>query len=886
MLFSWLRIQWVAQLFFPLLHIAHSGVPGIKLRAMTTVTDDNQRNTVAVDVYDYSYATRDRVVPQLTAVVDGSVLLPCNLSVPPSNHDRDNVTLVLWSKSDVHGPVYSVDARNAPLERARHFPSPDTGGRYEFNTSSQPAYLRIDPVHAEDAGEFKCRVDFRWARTQTYVIMLQVIVPPKQTIIMDEAGKPLQDLIGPYDEGAPLKLICEADGGYPLPVVTWWRETTLIDDTYHNTSEGSSRNEVIIPHLERTDARAVFTCQAANTNLTLAAFSSIVLDMNLKPLEAKITNIPGPLPEGHRVELTCHSRGSQPPARVTWWKGNEQLIRTVDKMDAFGNASSSTLIFVPSAEDDEKLLTCKADNPQLPDSTVEDSIFLSVTYVPKLSLSVTSLHKNGAILEGTDVLLECTVQANPTVREVWWKHNGRLLDPSQESSLDVIFGNQSLKLLRIKRSQAGVYQCLASNTQGQGESNELQLRIRFTPVCREGQKTIYGVARDEAARVSCELEADPPDVHFQWRFNNTFEERHLTALSVDQGLRSVASYIPRTRNDYGTLYCWGKNNVGTQVKPCVFTIMAAGPPEPLSNCNVVNATEDSLKVECDPGYDGGLEQTFHLEVIDSLSSETMVSQMQKDRPTFFVRSLPPGTEYILRVFSQNAKGRSDSDVFTAATAEARSNSDGDLIGLAMSPLLGVLIGGVGALILVAIIIAIIMRMRTGDHDTGSQQPSPTEKSQTLLRKGMTEDTSEGDIKDPDIIPPKTDFEDLPGTDPEWVFRQLNGSNGGRICPDAGGTKGGMMYGTLPNVKVQIPQQFRDDTMYRERYPLGTSREFDSPVGRYRGSFRPPGTMPDPDELDRMISSNTPLVNNGPMLRRSPQIRDTPERERRAISTPV
>ncbi|XP_077524923.1 protein turtle homolog B-like isoform X3 [Amblyomma americanum] len=861
--------SWTLALLVSFFDFAWPGVPGIKLRTMTTVTDEAQ------------------MVPRLTAVVEGAVELPCNLSVPASNHDRDNVTLVLWSKTGVHGPLYSVDARNAPLERAKHFPSPDLGGRYDFNTSAQPvALLRIEPVRPEDAGEFKCRVDFRWARTHTFVVALEVIVPPKKAIITDESGKALQDVIGPYDEGAPLKLACETRGGHPLPAVTWWREMTLLDDRYFNTSEGTSRNELLIPKLERSDARTVLTCQASNTNLTLPVYASVTIDMNLRPLDVKVTSARDLLVAGHRAELRCQSRGAQPAARITWWKGGQQLARTVEKLE--GNVTSSTLIFVPGPEDHERLLTCKADNPQLPDSAIEDAVFLSVTYAPQLSLSVTSTHANGAIQEGSDVLLECAVRANPSVRDVWWKHNGRLLDRSRDAGLDLVFGNQSLRLLRIRRTSAGTYQCLASNTQGHGESNQLQLQVKFAPVCRGGQKMVYGVAKDEAAQVSCELEADPPDVSFQWRFNSSFEgERHLSTMPVDKGLRSVATHVPRSRTDYGTLVCWGKNSVGTQVKPCVFTVVAAGPPEPLSNCNVVNATSDSLKIECDSGYDGGLEQTFHLEVIDSVRSETLATREQKERPLFLVQPLPPGTEFIVRAFAQNAKGRSDSDIFTASTEEAREETDGDSLQLTMSPLLGVLIGAVAALILVAIIIVIIMRMRAHDNDADSRELNTAEKSQTLLRKGVVvEDTSEGDIKDPDIIPPKTDLED-----PEWVFRQLNGSNG-RIRQDVGISKGGMMYGTLPNVKVQIPpQQFRDDMMYRERYYPGSGigGDLDSSPGerqRSGGTFRPQGSMPDPDEVDRMIASSKAPVHTATLMRRSPQRRDTPERERRTISTPV
>lgn len=38
-------------------------------------------------------------------------------------------------------------------------------------------------------------------------------VPPKDVTIMDAEGQRLDGLIGPYDEGADLILICEADGG-------------------------------------------------------------------------------------------------------------------------------------------------------------------------------------------------------------------------------------------------------------------------------------------------------------------------------------------------------------------------------------------------------------------------------------------------------------------------------------------------------------------------------------------------------------------------------------------------------------------------------------------------------------------------------------------------
>ena len=40
--------------------------------------------------------------------------------------------------------------------------------------------------------------------------------------------------------------------------------------------------------------------------------------------------------------------------------------------------------------------------------------------------------------------------------------------------------------------------------------------------------------------------------------------------------RSTASYTPMTELDYGTLLCWGTNDQGTQLEPCVYHIVPAG----------------------------------------------------------------------------------------------------------------------------------------------------------------------------------------------------------------------------------------------------------------------------------------------------------------------
>lgn len=89
---------------------------------------------------------------------------------------------------------------------------------------------------------------------------------------------------------------------------------------------------------------------------------------------------------------------------------------------------------------------------------------------------------------------------------------------------------------------------------------------------------MFGVARGEAARITCELEANPTDVNFVWKFNNSNEDVFDIAQNhviVDRA-RSTVTYKPMSEVDYGTLLCFGRNEIGAQKEPCVYYINPAG----------------------------------------------------------------------------------------------------------------------------------------------------------------------------------------------------------------------------------------------------------------------------------------------------------------------
>ena len=57
------------------------------------------------------------------------------------------------------------------------------------------------------------------------------------------------------------------------------------------------------------------------------------------------------------------------------------------------------------------------------------------------------------------------------------------------------------------------------------ENEHLTLFLHLVaPYCKPDQVQVFGVAREETARISCEVIANPQTyVYFEWRFNTTGE---------------------------------------------------------------------------------------------------------------------------------------------------------------------------------------------------------------------------------------------------------------------------------------------------------------------------------------------------------------------------
>ncbi|XP_065304436.1 neural cell adhesion molecule 2-like isoform X1 [Dermacentor albipictus] len=519
--------------------------------------------------------------------------LPC-VTRQPAFNGTHNVQRVRW----FHEPhfrlgrdvIYTVDVggQNSPYPSERgsnpnqvaRWVRKEWQGRAYFSFMGHPHSLKIINLRHEDKGTYVCSVTFRDGTTRNATVYLQVIVPPEPPVIMDTQGNVLSGKIGPFNESSRLSLMCEVRGGKPAPTLTWRRNGEPVYANAMATASGDVRRSTLTLHnLRRQDLMALYSCVSSN-NVSIQGEAAVTLDMNLSPTMVQIRRTETPISAGLPAEILCEVWGSRPPPDISWWKNSVQLEQAFVHVSQDGNLTTSVVEFTPMHSDNGETLVCRAENKRMPGSVREDQWDLNVHYRPKLRLQMDPNLGPDRLQEGMDITLGCSVDANPAIRELLWQRDGRPLLPTKDG---VTVHREALTIQKATLMHVGNYTCSAANREGRGLSNVVELRLKHAPVCKSGQRLVYATRLSKLLQVSCEVQAQPPAVTFRWRFNNSLHQSARMDTYSWEGTRSVARYAVRSHQDYGTLLCWARNQVGDQRQPCVFVVVPAGSEFLVSN---------------------------------------------------------------------------------------------------------------------------------------------------------------------------------------------------------------------------------------------------------------------------------------------------------------
>ncbi|KAF2355771.1 CD80-like immunoglobulin C2-set [Trinorchestia longiramus] len=674
-----------------------------------------------------------------------SVRLPCNMTAALD----DSVNLVLWFREGMAPPIYSYDLRE--LSGPLHWhDSALLGDRAEFKAQLEEQFLELKELTPQDEGLYKCRVDFKKAPTINNRVNLTIVVPPSSLVLQDEEGMPIRSVIGPVTEDSDLRISCVATGGTPTPDLQWQLRDELLTTAHQRRTSGVTISQLLLQSLPRQYVLADISCRAHTASVPELMAVTATIDMNLRPLEVVISEPVEPFSAGRTYDLMCTSRGSRPPALISWWRGTRRLRPIADQTWQEGNVSRSVLRLAINASLHDQAVTCSARNPKMEDAAVQDSLTLSVYYIPEVSVGLGASLDPTNIREGDDVYFECKVNANPPAYKVTWQHESQQV--RQDRNEGVLVTQKSLVLQRVNRRHAGGYTCRASNVEGDSTSKPLVLKIHYAPVCRAQQVNNYGAERGETVRVSCEVVAVPTATRFHWTFNNSAESFEVPeeSFSIAEDT-SYLEYTPTSDFEYGTLQCRAQNAVGRQRDPCVFNIVPAARPGPPNECKVTNMTPSSVAVTCRAGYGGGLPQTFHMEVRSGEPS-VLQANVSAVQPTFQVAGLENGASVTLIIYSGNTRGRSKTSVtlpvdlpsLPVKQLETRHDTEGSTslshserpesevpVSVNLASLLGALAGTVLALVVISLVGVLSIRRRCCQSAQQQQQHLTDQQDEQL-----------------------------------------------------------------------------------------------------------------------------------------------------------
>ncbi|XP_028449071.1 cell adhesion molecule 3 isoform X3 [Perca flavescens] len=197
-----------------------------------------------------------------------------------------------------------------------------------------------------------------------------------------------------------------------------------------------------------------YTCSIFTMPVRTARATVTVLGV---PGEPQILGFENAVPEGGKVTLTCTSTGSKPPAKLHWYRGDNELeghsnvVETVPD-DPTYNVSSELTLEV-SRSDDKALITCAVDHPSLAPGDKRSERALRVLYSPDVRITPES----NLPREGEKFYLQCVGNGNPEPTSYRWEKKDGELPPLAKA--DGAF----LRFEMLNKSDNGVYLCEANN---------------------------------------------------------------------------------------------------------------------------------------------------------------------------------------------------------------------------------------------------------------------------------------------------------------------------------------------------------------------------------------------------------------------------------------
>ncbi|XP_035509461.1 hemicentin-1 [Morone saxatilis] len=447
-----------------------------------------------------------------------------------------------------------------------------------LTVSADGSVLKVDSAQVQDSGRYSCEATNVAGKTEKNY-NLNVWVSP--SIRGSEEVSPLTVI-----EGSLITLVCESSG-IPPPSLTWRKDgSELKSDQRLRVLSGG--RQLQISSAERTDT-ASYTCTASSAAGTTSKEYSLQVYVrpSIRRNEGDSDDVA--VTKGGDVTLQCAAEGVPRPA-VTWLKDG----RPITGQHGAKVLNEGRLLQIKDAKvSDTGRYTCIAVNVAGQADSKHD---ISV-HVPPSIIGQVKVPENVSVVVKNPVALNCEASGIPLPAITWLK-DGQPIKVS--SSVRVLSGGRSLRLMHAAVEDAGRYTCIVSNSAGEERKN-FDLDILVPPrIVDEGTVVDTKVKEKHNITLTCEASGNPvPEIKWLKDGQMLVPDRRYQVLSHGRFLQISGAQVA----DTGRYSCLASNSAGDRsrhfnlnvlVSP---TIAGSGPDGSAEEVTVTLSSPTSLLCE-------------------------------------------------------------------------------------------------------------------------------------------------------------------------------------------------------------------------------------------------------------------------------------------------
>ncbi|XP_004768021.1 hemicentin-1 isoform X1 [Mustela putorius furo] len=421
-----------------------------------------------------------------------------------------------------------------------------------LSISENGSVLKIEEAQVQDTGRYTCEATNVAGKTEKNY-NVNIWVPPN---IYGSDERAQLTVI----EGNLISLLCESSG-IPPPNLVWKKKgLPVLTDSAGRVRTLSGGRQLQISVAEKSDA-GLYTCVASNVAGT--AKKDYDLQVYIRPTISNSGSHPTEITvtRGKGISLECEVQGIPQP-KVTWMKDGRPLTkgRGMEILDE-GRILQLKNIHVS----DTGRYVCVAVNV----AGMTDRKYDLSVHTPPSIIGNHGIPDNISVVEKNSVSLTCEASGIPLPSITWLKDGWPV---SLSSSVRILSGGRTLRLMQTRVEDAGQYICVVRNAAGE-ERKIFGLSVLVPPrIVGENILEHVKVKEKQSITLTCEVTGNPmPEITWHKDGQLLLKDDTHHIMSGGRFLKITNAQVSHT----GRYACLASNTAGDKSKSFSLNVLVS-----------------------------------------------------------------------------------------------------------------------------------------------------------------------------------------------------------------------------------------------------------------------------------------------------------------------